>query len=53
MDCCLIEHDVAAVLREYARDVERDALLADVLHKRCGLGRVETSNWIVEHTAAW
>ena len=49
----MIEHDVAGVLREYTRDVKRDALLADVLHKRCGLGRVETSNWIVERPAAW
>ena len=47
------EHDVAAVLREYARDVEIDALLAEVLYRRCGLGRAEASNWIVERTAAW
>jgi hypothetical protein len=45
--------DVTAVLREYARDVEGDALLAEVLHRRCGVGRSEASNWIVERAAAW
>ncbi len=47
------EHDVAAVLREYARDVEIDALLAEVFYRRCGLGRTEASNWIVERIATW
>ncbi len=47
------EHDVVAVLCEYARDVNIDVLLAEVLHRRCGLGRAEASNWIVQCTAAW
>ena len=47
------EQHVRDLVDQFARDVDADEQLTAALHTRCGLGRIDASNWIVSRDPVW
>ena len=47
------EKQVRAIICEYEVDATADAMLAHVLRTRCGLGKRDAKNWLLESKPLW